>query len=219
MTQQNPFLLAAENSPALLPLLRSKPSLASQQDQYGYSLLHAASSYGHLELLRSLTHEFHVDVNLRDEDGETCLFVAETVSMAKCLVEELHVDMNIRNDEGLRAVEKITSEGDFPEVAAYLRSPADVQANVSAQVEHGEAGGSSHPPPLPPNVTLEVGAVDDEVRTGELTEPDPEFRQRIEALAAKNNFHTEDGQRELRSLVTDAVRGVNETREVRQRTG
>jgi ankyrin repeat protein len=100
MAQNNPFLLAAENSPRLLPLLRSNTSLASKQDDHGYSLLHAAASYNHVELLRSLVNEFQVYINLKDEDGETCLFVTETVLIAQCLVEEFHIDVEVRSDEG-----------------------------------------------------------------------------------------------------------------------
>src|SRR3954453_12366083 len=122
MAQSNPFLLAAENSSNLLPLLRSNTSLASKQDEHGYSLLHAAASYNHIELLRSLVNEFQVDVNLKDEDGETCLFVTETVPIAQCLVEELHTDLEARNDEGMTAAQKIVQEGDFPDVAIYLQS-------------------------------------------------------------------------------------------------
>lgn len=218
MSQNNPFLLAAENSPGLLPLLRSSPSLASKQDEHGYSLLHAAASYNHIELLRSLVHEFRVDVNLKDEDGETCLFVTETVPIAQCLVEELRIDVEARSDEGMTAAEKITQEGDFLDVASYLQSVSEDQTN--GITVGGETFGSSstHPPPLPPNVTVDVGTIADQPLTGETQEPDPEFKRRIEALAAKDNFHSEEGQRELRELITDAVRSVGENRDVRRRT-
>lgn len=118
----NPFLLAADNSPALLPLLRENPSLASEQDSHGYSLVHAAASYNHLDLLRTLIREFNVDVNLRDEDDETALFVVETVEAARALVEELGADITIKGSEGYTAFQKIVEEGDFPEVAEYLKT-------------------------------------------------------------------------------------------------
>ena len=35
-----------------------------------------------------------------------------------------------------------------------------------------------------------------------------DFVARIEELAARDDFHSEEGQRELRSLVEDAMRGV-----------
>lgn len=208
MADLNPLLLAANTpdpDPRLLPLLRSKPELASKQDSHGYSLMHAAASYNHLDLLRILVHEFHVDVNIRDEDNETCLFVTETVEAAKCLVEELHIDRSAKNDEDMTAQEKFESECDFPEIAAYLHADADGQGNGSAPVQNG------HLPPLPPNVRVNFGAISD-MPEGDANaqEPDPEFRRRIEELASRENFHTEQGQRELRDLITDAVRDVSQ---------
>jgi ankyrin repeat protein len=217
MAQSNPFLLAAENSSNLLPLLRSNTSVASKQDEHGYSLLHAAASYHHIDLLRSLVNEFHVDVNLKDEDGETCLFVTETVPIAQCLVDELHVDVDLRNHEGMTAAEKIAHEGDFPEVAAYLQSVGGGQTNGSAIVREAFESPSTHPPPLPPNVTVNVGTLADPPLDDDSQEPDPEFKRRIEALAAKDNFHSEEVQRELRDLIADAIRGVGDNRDVRRR--
>lgn len=130
MSTLNPFLLAA-NTPKpddrLLPLLRSNLTLASAQDAHGYSLLHAAVSYNHLDLLRTLVSEFNVDVDLLDEEHETCLFATEAKEMAECLVEELGIDVSIRNNEGLTAVEKIEAEDDFPDVAVYLRNHTNAQ--------------------------------------------------------------------------------------------
>ncbi|KAK5947189.1 hypothetical protein PMZ80_001336 [Knufia obscura] len=204
MADPNPFLLAANGpdaDPRLLAHLRANPSLASEQDSHGYSLLHAAASYNHVDLLRALVNEFNVDVNLRDEDNETCLFVAETVEVAKCLVEELKIDTSLTNDDGQTAREKIESEEDYPEVAAYLAQGSAAIGEVS---QNGT--GSAHPPPLPPNVKVNIGNVAEDVGP----EPDPEFRRRIEELASKENFHTEEGQRELRALISDAVMGVSQ---------
>src|SRR6478735_11436939 len=120
MATPNPFLLAADNNPTLLPLLREKPALASSQDEHGYSLVHAAASYNHLDLLRALVREFNVDVDLKDEDNETALFVVETQDAAQVLVEELGANINHRGSEGLTAREKIEAEAEFPAVAEYL---------------------------------------------------------------------------------------------------
>jgi uncharacterized protein len=217
MAQNNPFLLAAENSPKLLPLLRSNVSLASKQDEHGYSLLHAAASYNHVELLQSLVNEFHVNINLKDEDGETCLFVTETLPIAQCLIEELLIDAAVRNDEGMTAAEKIAQEGDFPDIADYLQIVSG--ALTSGISPHRQASGasSSRPELLPPNVTFDIDTRVDQPLNGEAQEPDPEFKRRIEELAAKDNFHEEEGQRELRDLITDAVRDVGENRDVRRR--
>ena len=207
MAQPNPFLLAAgpdDPTPALRPLLQASPVKATEQDAHGYSLLHAAASYSHANLLRCLVTEFNADPNkLFDEDGETCLFVVENVECARVLVEELECKIDIRNNDGQTAREKIEAEGDFVEVAVYLRLKELGGSMDDAPVTHGET--STHPPPLPKGMTLDIK--EGEVPEGE-AEPDPEFRRRIEELAARDDFQSEEGQRQLRDLITDAVLGV-----------
>ncbi|RAL11524.1 ankyrin repeat protein [Aspergillus homomorphus CBS 101889] len=219
MSQPNPYILAAEKPSALLTLLRANPSIASGQDEHGYSLLHAAASYGHIELLRALVKEFNVDVNLLDEDGETCLFVTESVEIAKCLIEELGVDYNKRNDEGLAAYETIENDDSFPEVAAYLRQVAGVPAPAPADSSADAA--LNQPPPLPANLQLNLGTVSEQEANAGLDQVDPEFKRRIDELAAREDFHSEATQNELRQLVMDALRGSSidtDERSVRQRT-
>lgn len=216
MTQSNLWVLAADNPNAVLSALRADPSQASRQDAHGYSLLHAAASYGHIDLLRALVKEFGVDVNLTDEDGDTCLFVAETLDIAKCLVEELGINVQHKNDEGLTAEEFIESDGSFPQVAAYLR-----QVEGTSNGAQSQTAAAPPPPELPPNVNINVGTMSEQELQGEAGEVDPEFKRRIEALAAREDFHSEAAQNELRQIVTDAVRGVSaetQEREVRRRT-
>lgn len=214
----NTFTLAADNSPHLLPILRSNPSLASAQDGHGYSLVHAAASYNHLDLLRSLVHEFHVDPNMQDEDGETALFVVETVELAQCLLEELGADPAVKNDDGMTAEEKIRAEGDYPTIAEFLRESRIIGAPAIGDTHRTENG--THPPPLPPNVKIHLGTMEDS-QAVEDAEADPEFRRRIEELAARDDFRGEEGQKQLKDLITDAIRGAGgqDDRQVRQRIG
>lgn len=224
----NPFLLAADDPTALLSLLRENPSLASGQDEHGYSLVHAAASYGHLDLLRTLVREYQVDVNLRDEDEETALFVVETVDAAKVLVEELGADITIKGSEGHTAREKIEEEGDYPEIAVYLRiqeavksqgGPNGVQTNGmqtnGVQTNGVASAESSAPPSLPEGMRVSASAVDP--ADLENAQVDPEFRRRIEELAEREDFYSEAGQAELRQLVQDAFGGDNSERNVRPR--
>ena len=212
MAQPNPFMLAAgvdDPTPALIPLLRASPSKATEQDAHGYSLLHAAASYSHAKLLRCLVKEFHADPNkLLDEDGETCLFVVEDVECARVLVEELGCKLEIRNNDGQTAREKIEAEAEFVEVAVYLRLK-ELGGSVGGPTNiDGGSESSTHPPPLPKGMTLDI-------KEGDLPEgdtadaPDPEFRRRIEELAAREDFQSEEGQKQLRDLITDAVMGVH----------
>ena len=213
----NVLILAADNSPQLLPILRSNPSLASAQDDHGYSLVHAAASYNHLDLLRTLVQEFHVDPNVMDEDGETALFVVESVESAQCLLEEVGADPTVKNDEGMTAEEKIRAEGDYPTIADFLRESRVIGAPVAGKKCSTENG--LYPPPLPPNVKVHLGTMEDLQAVGEGSEADPEFRRRIEELAARDDFRGEEGQKQLRGLITDAIRGAprEDERQVRPR--
>jgi len=219
----NTWLLAADKPDELLQYLRANPSKASEQDDTGYSLVHAAASYNHLDLLRALVNEFHVNVDILDNDGETALYVAETVECAKLLVEELHANIFIIGSSGDTARERVTEEGDFPHVAVYLR-----MKELEAHVEAGTAGINRRlspptprdihaPPPLPEGVTVDIGTMAPE-DAGEVV--DPEFKRRIDELAAREDFQTPAGQEALRQLIMDAVRGgdVAEERNVRPRT-
>ena len=227
MANLNPLTLAADNNPKLIPLLHSSPNLASIQDEHGYSILHAAASYNHLDLLRTLVHDFHVNVNIKDEDEETPLFAVETVEAAQVLVEELGADVTATNNDGQTAEDKILTEGDRPTIAAFLKESR--RQNGQA---HPEGTGDeplptsnplfsgSHPPPLPPNVTVNMGTMEEDQALEAQAEADPQFKQRIEELAAREDFQGEEGQRQLRELISDAVRGVNTEsngRQVRQR--
>jgi hypothetical protein len=218
MAQPNPYLLACDNPSALLELLRSNPAIASSQDEHGYSLLHAAASYGHVDLLRALVKEYNVNVNLLDEDGETCLFVAETPRVARCLVEELGVDYNKTNDDGYKAHEKMEADDEFPQVVAYLREVAGAPAAAPAEAAEGPLNA---PPPIPGNMQVNIGTMSEqEANAGEM-EVDPEFKRRIDELAAREDFNSAATQEQLRALVMDAISGSSiETadREIRRRT-
>lgn len=219
----NPFILAADNDQRLLPLLRSQPALASSQDAHGYSILHAAASYNHLDLLRQVVLEFHVDPNLKDEDGETALFVVETLQAAQVLVEELGIDMTIENADGQTAEQKILADGDFLPVSDFLQEKR-AQKGINPQGNETLANPSptdifnlSHPPQLPRNISVDVGTMDEQ---SALEAINPEHRRRIEELATREDFQEEAGQKQLRELTADVIRdhrAENTERNVRQR--
>ncbi|TIA14357.1 hypothetical protein D6C80_05807 [Aureobasidium pullulans] len=223
--------LVVDKPDEVLQHLQSAPQLANQQDRHGYSLLHAAASYNHPHVIDQLLSTHNVSPNLVDEDGETALYSVETVDMARLLVEQHNLDTNHRNDEGQTAAEKFEAEGDYPEIAAYLSSlvPGGAAASILSQtgnpsaeqagagtVAPGEAtNGAVPPPPLPHGMSLELGTMA-ESEMGEA--PDPEFRRRIEELAARPDLESEETQRELRELVQDALGGMAGESNVRQRT-
>lgn len=184
---------------SILTSLAQYPHLASTQDRHGYSLVHAAVSYNQPEVLRELIQTYKVNVNLLDEDNESPLFAAENAEIARSLVEQYGADWKLRNAEGLTAEEKIgAEEGEDHEVHLYLKGLRAGGDSVN--------GGEVQPPAsLPNGYKVNVEAIAEE-EMGDA--PDPEFRRRIEELAARDDFHTEEGQRQLRELVTEALTGM-----------
>jgi hypothetical protein len=191
---------------SILTSLAQHPHLASASDAHGYSLVHAAVSYNQPEVLRALLQTYNANVNILDEDGETPLFAAENAEIARSLVEQYGADWTLKNSEGKTAEERIgEEEGEDHEVVLYLRGlrTGGSDANGGVVME----GADVHPPPpLPGGVKVNVGTMaEDDV--GEA--PDPEIRRRIEELAARDDFQTEEGQRKLRELVTEVVTGMS----------
>jgi hypothetical protein len=207
---------------SVLSTLRTWPHLASKQDSHGYSLLHAATSWENKNLLRALVEEFKVDPNIKDESDETCLFNAESVEFAEELLR-LGVTIDAVNDEGHTAADYLDDEDEAPRVAAYLRQVMAERSNGTTATSNGQRSNAEEasteqndlpdgnsdamqpPPPLPNGVQVNIGTMlANEV--GE--EPDPEIRRRIEALAARQDFEGEEGQRELRNLVEEVISGL-----------
>lgn len=188
---------------SILTSLAQHPHLASARDAHGYSLVHAAASYNQLAVLRDLIQKFNADVNILDEDGETPLFAAEKIEVAKCLVEELGADTSMRNGEGQTAEDKIgEEEGEAHEVYQYLRSRRTGSEPIPAGLVETE---SVHPPPpLPGGVKVNMGTMEEDAAEA----PDPEIRRRIEELAARDDYNSEEVQSQLRELVQDVVSGI-----------
>lgn len=214
--------MVPDSPDVVLAQLQAHPELASQQDAHGYSLVHASASYGHHNLLKALVRDFNVDPNIKDEDEETALFSVEEIRMAKELLD-LGLDPNIENADGQTAAVKLDDEDEQPAVAAYLRettqgalassnasielasAAATAQPAVPSEQMNGGPADTPPPPPLPNGMQLNVGTMT-AAEAGE--EPDPEFRRRIEELASRADFEGEEGQRELRNLVSDALTGL-----------
>jgi hypothetical protein len=74
------------------------PPAVNSADDYGYTAMHAASSYGHLDVLNYLL-SVGGDVNLGDMDGDTPLHACESVECAARLLEA-HANIDAPNHSG-----------------------------------------------------------------------------------------------------------------------
>jgi uncharacterized protein len=98
---ENVWVLAGDGKVSEIDaILRNNSVLdANLQDEYGYSPLHAAVSYGHIDLIRLLmTYDAKVDIV--DHDGDTPLHMCELREIAVIMVEEFGADPKIRNSNG-----------------------------------------------------------------------------------------------------------------------
>jgi len=106
-------------------------------DSFTYTPMHAAASYGHLDILSYLISKgtkvggssrqlIHIaaggNVNVSDEDGDTPLYTVESIETARLLVDN-GADILWRNHEGLTPAASLVQ--DFPQVAGYLNSIID----------------------------------------------------------------------------------------------
>lgn len=94
---------------------------ANTKDPNGYTAVHAAAAYGHIDLLRKLCKDLSGDINIKDNDGDTPLHHTEDMNTAKVIIEELQGDLSIINNEGKTALEVAEEDGEFPELIQYLR--------------------------------------------------------------------------------------------------
>jgi hypothetical protein len=113
-----------------------------------------------------------------------------------------------------QALETIEEDDEFPLVAAYLRERGSGAMN-------GAPSTSAVPPPPPSGVQVSYSTIDDST---EMEPPvDDELRRRIDELARRDDFSSEEAQRELRDLIAGAVRDhvteADPDRNVRARLG
>lgn len=205
----NIWVAAADNQIAVVEShLASGNFSANSKDPNGYTPIHAAASYGHLDLLRLLISKGG-DINIQDTEGDTPLHHVEDLDVAKVLVEEFKADAGIKNADGLTAAQYIEQEDEFPDIAAYLRQQSgELLENLPEKHAHGDVS-------LPDGLDLPDGqklrySLED---VNDNQPMDEDRRKQLEAIANSDN-----PEAALRELVTSAVReGLANYREAEDR--
>jgi ankyrin repeat protein len=72
---------------------------SNAKDEHGYTPIHAAAAYGHLELMAYLLDEAGGDVNIKDGDNDTPLHHCESVEMAQYLLSK-GANISATNNDG-----------------------------------------------------------------------------------------------------------------------
>ncbi|KAK8869828.1 hypothetical protein IAR55_000396 [Kwoniella newhampshirensis] len=99
-------------------LIENEGCTPDDKDANSYTPMHAAASYAHIPLLTYLLSA-NGNPNIPDDDGDTPLFVVESLEVAQFLVEN-GAEAGWKNEEGLTAADAL--EEDHPEISTYLRS-------------------------------------------------------------------------------------------------
>lgn len=112
------FSAASEGN---LPLLQSAMAqlnfAPTTADENGYTILHAASSYSKLGILKFLLDNldrnnpgFVAFINVGDNDGDTALHYAGNTDAARMLIQDGRTDPNKVNSQGKTALQAKTEE-------------------------------------------------------------------------------------------------------------
>ncbi|ORZ32348.1 ankyrin repeat-containing domain protein [Catenaria anguillulae PL171] len=200
--ENNIWLACADGDLATVKSLIESGNVApNAQDENGYSALHAAASYDHMDIVEYLLSKDESLVHLTDEDGDTPLHAAETMEMAARLLEAGAVP-DAKNNDNLTPLD-VAFEDEREEVVDFLTqiyTRLDIPFNLPEVA--GEADTLAH--------TL---ASDDEAEDADQDVAEPsaataDAMARIERALQRTDLEDgEAGDKELREAVTELVLG------------
>jgi predicted nucleic acid-binding OB-fold protein len=184
---ENIWVAASDGDiPRVLELLQQGISI-NVQDEYGYSPMHAAVSYGHKELIELLISG-GADLSLRDPDGDTPLLTCEEPEIFELLVRG-GSDPKARNyaDQGL--FEKAVEDENIV-LAQYLLDNGyvdNVDPRVMVKLTHMIQGGEG-------DMDAIDEGVEDEEQDDENPEADDETQRNVEQILASIDNDGDDDQ-------------------------
>lgn len=104
--ESTPFIAASDGDlPLLQHALLTLNIPVNTADSNGLTLLHSAASYNQTEIMSWLFTQQSINVNAKDNDGDTPLHHCDNVQAMKTLIEEGKADWKVENDEGNNVLE------------------------------------------------------------------------------------------------------------------
>ncbi|KAG8762584.1 hypothetical protein FRC15_008436 [Serendipita sp. 397] len=136
-SQKNIWVAASDGELERVQYLIEEEGISpNAPDPNTYTPMHAAASYGHINVLEYLVSKGG-DVNITDEDGDTPLYTVESMEVAKWLVDNGAIVERV-NSEDISPAQHLFD--DYPAIAQFLDPTIDhtSQNNGATEAEEEE---------------------------------------------------------------------------------
>ena len=137
---ENIWIASSDGDLARVCCLLSNGVDVNAQDDSGYSPIHAAVSYGHMNLLQFLVEEQGANVRLKDGDGDEPIMFCETPEIFEYLVSH-GADPTVVNDAG-QTLFDVAAEDENDAMVTYLVNKGlgnrDPENPITMTVRHVE---------------------------------------------------------------------------------
>lgn len=184
---------------------------ANSRDPNGFTPIHAAASYGHINIIEYLINNGG-DINIQDNDGDTPLHHCENLEIIKLLINKYNADYKIKNNEGLNVKEYFIDEGEFPDIIAFLQSldgesGSNTNDNNTSVINQGQdrlvlPNGEEIKAFLSDNIDSITGNVDD---VNDNTPEMIERRKEVERILSNTDLSEIERDEQLRNYVLNIV--------------
>ena len=184
---------------------------ANSRDPNGFTPIHAAASYGHINIIEYLINNGG-DINIQDNDGDTPLHHCENLEIIKLLINKYNADYKIKNNEGLNVKEYFIDEGEFPDIIAFLQSldgesGSNTNDNNTSVINQGQdrlvlPNGEEIKAFLSDNIDSVTGNIDD------INDNTPEMierRKEVERILSNTDLSEIERDEQLRNYVLNIV--------------
>lgn len=140
----NIWIAAADNNRKQVEKFLNSGVDVNAKDENGYTPLHAAAEYAHLDLIEFLL-EKGAEINIKDNDGDSPLHACESAEAAAFLVER-DADLEAKNNDGLTPLQKAEEDGELVELIQFYKSKSSqpesadlVPENIKLSMQEADA--------------------------------------------------------------------------------
>ncbi|GAV29502.1 hypothetical protein PMKS-003003 [Pichia membranifaciens] len=203
----NIWVAAADNKINLVKsLIESGKYTPNSADPNGFTPIHAAASYGNIDLLRYLLQNGG-DPNVQDSDGDTPLHHTESLDTAKVLVQEFNANYRLKNNDGLNVKDFFIEENEFADLIRFftiLEQTGDSSAKELTSAGSDGATLSEGKLRLPDGQEIKAFLTTDN-DADENSEEVKERREKLQEIFGNTDLSEEQRDEQLRNYVVGVV--------------